>query len=39
MFLSNSENEENKGCTYITIVMVISGFTFVIYKLLENFNV
>ena len=39
MFLSNNENEENKGCTYVTIVMVISGFTFVVYKLLENFNV
>jgi len=39
MFLSNNENEENKSCTYVTIVMVISGFSFIVYKLLENFNV
>ena len=39
MFLSNNENEENKRCTYVTIVIVATGFSFVVYKLLENFNV
>jgi hypothetical protein len=34
-----TEVEEKNCCTYITIVIVISGFSFIVYKLLENINV